>query len=406
MLLKTALRIIAHEKEKFAGAVAGVAIAVFLMVLQWGFYQGFNRDITIVLDSIDADIWIVPKNQPTFDGWVGVDDLPYWELLEHPRRQSAGRLVWGWAACRLPKTGGIDSVEVLGVEFESGIDLRFNLRRKTSPRCCGPMDMCSSATKIATNLGSTLSALRAWRSSAAWRRPLALSPTCTSLRPRRFILTDLDNARVLPAVAGVARKLSGLQMQAGRRRKTRGRRLEAIGGEHDVLTARQFHDRAANYWATRTSIGPVLLMSSVLAVSVGFLIVLLAFYISTIEKIPIFACMKALGASGSEIVLLLIFQSLIVFVLGCVVAAGGTVSRGCHPRDDDDFRGHHVKRACRRRGRNRRGFIHQFAALGASRDLHRSRGGFSNMTPDRQKHLDRSRARQRVQRAGRRACAC
>ena len=54
MLFKTSLRIIVNEKEKFSGAVAGVALATFLMILQCGFYLGYDRDITVVLDSIDA----------------------------------------------------------------------------------------------------------------------------------------------------------------------------------------------------------------------------------------------------------------------------------------------------------------------------------------------------------------
>src|SRR5439155_5516002 len=74
MLVRTAIRILIHEKEKYAGAVAGVAMAVFLINLQWGFYLGFHRDITVVLDSIDADVWIVPKSQPLFDGWLAIDD--------------------------------------------------------------------------------------------------------------------------------------------------------------------------------------------------------------------------------------------------------------------------------------------------------------------------------------------
>src|SRR5437879_642923 len=127
MLVKTAIRILIHEKEKYAGAVAGAAIAVFLIILQWGFYLGFHRDITVVLDSIDADVWIVPKSQPLFDGWVAIDDLPYGTLSEHPDVAKVSRLVWGYGGVRLPKTGGQDTIEVLGVEFESGIGLRFDL---------------------------------------------------------------------------------------------------------------------------------------------------------------------------------------------------------------------------------------------------------------------------------------
>ena len=106
MLFKTAFRIIIHEKEKFSGAVVGVALATFLMILQCGFYLGYQRDITVVVDSIDADLWIIPKNQPLFDGWDAMDDLPYYRMREHPDVERVARLVWGYAPYRIPSTGG------------------------------------------------------------------------------------------------------------------------------------------------------------------------------------------------------------------------------------------------------------------------------------------------------------
>ena len=110
MLFKTSLRIIVNEKEKFSGAVAGVALATFLMILQCGFYLGYDRDITVVLDSIDADLWVIPKNQPLFDGWDAMDDLPYYRMREHPEVAKVARLVWGYAPFRLPaREAGIRS---------------------------------------------------------------------------------------------------------------------------------------------------------------------------------------------------------------------------------------------------------------------------------------------------------
>ena len=45
MLFKTAFRIVIYEKEKFSGAVVGVALATFLMILQCGFYLGYQREL-------------------------------------------------------------------------------------------------------------------------------------------------------------------------------------------------------------------------------------------------------------------------------------------------------------------------------------------------------------------------
>jgi hypothetical protein len=58
MVAKTAIRILLHEKGKYAGVVVGVAMAMFLVLLQAGFYFGFRRDITVVPDSFDTDLWI------------------------------------------------------------------------------------------------------------------------------------------------------------------------------------------------------------------------------------------------------------------------------------------------------------------------------------------------------------
>ena len=153
--------------------------------------------------------------------------------------------------------------------------------------------------------------------------PVGFVPDIHLFTTAGFVLTSLDNSRSflrLPASHAtylVAKCCPGTDIEKV------AAELQQVIPEHDVLTSQTFHDMTAHYWATRTGIGPVLLMSSGLAVSVGFLIVMLAFYISTIEKIPIFACMKALGASDWEVVKILIFQSVIVFVVGSVIAGVG-----------------------------------------------------------------------------------
>ncbi len=138
-----------------------------------------------------------------------------------------------------------------------------------------------------------------------------------------FVLTDLDNGRAFLDVPDSHATYIVCKCRPGADVAVVARNLRGEFPEHDVLTARAFHDQASSYWSNRTSIGPVLLLSSALAVMVGFLIVMLTFYISTVEKIPIFACMKALGASGGEVASIMIFQVLIVFVLGCAMAGVG-----------------------------------------------------------------------------------
>jgi putative ABC transport system permease protein len=323
MLLKTAFRIIVHEKEKFSGAVAGVTIATFLMILQCGFYLGYDRDITVVLDSIDADLWVIPKNQPLFDGWVSMDDLPYYRVREHPDIERVGRLAWGWAACRIPSTGGKDTVEVLGVEFESGIGLKIDLGLEDPAEQLRPDGHVLVARKDCEKLGITTIGADGVEIFGRKATVVGLVDDVHLFTTAGFIMTDLENARAFLRMPNEHATYIVAKCAPGADVETVVHDLQADFPEHDVVTTRTFHDRAARYWSTRTGIGPVLMLSAALAVLVGFMIVMLAFYISTVDKLPIFACMKALGASGLEVVSILVFQVVIVFILGCTLAGLG-----------------------------------------------------------------------------------
>ena len=149
MLLKMAICTVWHEREKLSGAVAGVALGVFLVIFQWGLYFAYQRDTTVVLDAFDADIWIVPKNQTSFDGFASMDDLPFWRVKKAPGIEDAARIVWGDAAWRLPSSGGKDYVQVLGIDMESSIAARFHVRDRNLRRWCDQTVACSSAPRIA-----------------------------------------------------------------------------------------------------------------------------------------------------------------------------------------------------------------------------------------------------------------
>jgi putative ABC transport system permease protein len=324
MLFATALRIIIHEKEKFAAAVAGVALATFLLILQCGFYLGYDRDITIVLDSIDADIWVVPKNQPMFDGWDVIDDLPYDRLRGQPGVAAVSRLIWGRAPCRLPATGGKDSVQILGAEFDSGVGLRMGPSSDKLASLLRPDGHIMVGSKDREKLGITELGRAGVEIFGRQATTVGFVDDVHLFTTSGFILTDLDNARAFLKLPQDHTSYVVCKCRPGADIGTVLFDLSAQFPEHDVLSARAFHDLASEYWSSRTGIGPVLMLSAVLAALVGFLIVMLVFYLSTIEKIPVFACMKALGASDGEVVEVLVAQVGIVFVIGCALAGLGT----------------------------------------------------------------------------------
>ena len=155
MLWKLAICTVWHEREKLAGAVVGVAFGVFLVIFQWGLYFAYQRDTTIVLDAFDADIWIVPKNQSMFDGFTYMDDLPYWRAKAVSGVEDVARVVWGDAAWRTPLSGGKDYVQVLGIDLDSSIAVRFHLPGRDVARLVRPEGHVLVGTKDREKLGLT-----------------------------------------------------------------------------------------------------------------------------------------------------------------------------------------------------------------------------------------------------------
>ncbi len=320
MLLKMAICTVWHEREKLSGAVVGVALGVFLVVFQWGLYFAYKRDTTVVLDAFDADIWIVPKNQSSFDGFTSMDDLPYWRAKQASGVQDVARIVWGDAAWRIPSSGGKDYVQVLGIDLESSIAAHFRIRDQDVANLVRPDGHVLIGTKDREKLGLAARSDGPCEISGRQAFVAGYVDDVRLFTTAGFVLTDVDNARAFLGLPSSHVNYIVCKCRSGANVSDVVRQLRAAIPEHDVLTTREFHDLCSNYWETVSGIGPLILMSSILGVTVGFLIVIMTFYISTIEKIPVYGCLKALGGTVSDIAAILGVQVLIVFLLGSVLA--------------------------------------------------------------------------------------
>jgi putative ABC transport system permease protein len=321
MLLKTAIRIILHEKTKFAGAVAGVALAIFLVILQWGFYFGYRHDTTVVLDAFDADIWIIPKGQSTFDGFTTIDDRAYWKAKDVGEIEKAARVVWGVAPFRHCVNGSAQRVQLLGIDFDSGIGVNLvtdntNLASELRPDGCvlvGRKSLHQLGVDSASTDGAEIFGRRA--------KVVGFVENVHLFTTLGFVVTGLDNAREFLGLAPSHVTYVVCKCRPGADIRGVVQKLHETLPEDDVLTSREFSNLAFKNWETKTGIGPLMLFPSILAGLVGFLMVTLTFYISTIQKLPLFASLKAIGAANFELVFLLLIQVATVFVLGAAVAA-------------------------------------------------------------------------------------
>ena len=65
--MRLAFRNILHDRLRFLLGIGGIAFSAFLMIFQGSLLAGFERAASRVIDSIDADIWIMPRGVQALD---------------------------------------------------------------------------------------------------------------------------------------------------------------------------------------------------------------------------------------------------------------------------------------------------------------------------------------------------
>jgi putative ABC transport system permease protein len=324
MLTKTAIRILLHEKRKYLGVIIGVAMAVFLVLLQSAFYFGFRRDITVVADSFDTDLWVSQREFLAFDYVSHFDDLPRWQVLGDADVAAAMPVIVEWSRIRRLSDGATEDSQIVGLDLTAGVKVNLgtdeNLDLNSLLAMPGNVivDEKHLSRLGGKRLGETGIEIRGLNANVVgeMRGKKLFSTAC-------LVATDLDNARRFLGLKANQITFVAIKCRPGADVRAVQARLQKRLPEYHVWTAAEFHDLTQNYWVKLTGIGPVLWLSAGLAALVGFLTVFLTFSHLTEEKFPVYAAMKAMGASTAELSGMVLLQIGVVFGLGCVLAVAG-----------------------------------------------------------------------------------
>jgi putative ABC transport system permease protein len=302
--MRLAFRNIVHDRVRFLLTILGIAFSAFLMMFQGSLLAGFERAASRVIDSIDADLWVMARGVQAFD-------------FAPPMRSDYSAMVRG--------VDGVESVERIatGIAFFE----RPNGTRKTVVVIGreAARGLPESVAVDASDLGALgLGALPAEIEINAHRERVERSVRgFGSFLGSPYVFGKLTDARRCLDLNEDGAMFLVLRIGKGSVAEVQ----DALRGrvpELDVLNKEQFASRARRYWTTQTGAGGALLTAAVLGFLVGVLIVSQTVYATTLENIEEFATLKALGASRFYVIRIVAAQALVSAILGC--AAGMALS--------------------------------------------------------------------------------
>ena len=307
--MRLACKNLMHDRTRFLLAVAGIAFSTFLMLFQGSLLAGFLRSASRVIDSTDADLWVMARGVPSFD-FAAPLPMDYRGLAAGtPGLRSMYRVISAQVLWQRPD-GSRKTVSFIGTD--PGISGEYPVHEVLPPHTAyvdasdfGALGIASVPASTEIN-GRRVEVARAVEGFGTFLG----SP---------YIFARYDDAERCVQSIGDRYIFLLLKLAPEQNVRQAQRLLRQRIPEADVWTRDQFASRAREYWLLQTGAGGALLTAGLLGFLVGVLIISQTTYATTMENIEEFATLKALGASSLFVARLVWTQAVISAILGAAV---------------------------------------------------------------------------------------
>jgi len=313
-----AWRNLAHDRARFAVTLVGVLFSVVLMGAQMGLLVGFAQTASGLVDAAGADLWITPVGTTNVDIAASLAERRRHQALAVPGVARADPYMVQFAFWRKPG-GGTESVIMVGYELVSGRGGPWRLDG-VSPDALKVDDAVIIDRLYADKLGVRASGDTVEINNRRARvvgftdgiRTFTQSPYvfATHTNAQHFTLVDADRTTyVLVDVAD------------GHDSETVRAALAARLDDVEVWHARDFARQTQTYWLVTTGAGGALLLAASLGLVVGIVIVGQTLYATTVDRLPEYATLRAMGAPNTYLYTVILKQAAIAAVLGFTLGA-------------------------------------------------------------------------------------
>lgn len=331
MTMRLSWRNLLHDPFRFAATLIGIVFSVTLTSINGAVLSGFSQTAAGLVDNARGEVWIASRGTLNVDQSMPLNEKYIYQALRLPEVESATRLIVRFITLRKPN-GGSELVILVGFDPRTGVGAPWNITdgdinalmepgaimfdrlymRKLAVQGIG--DEVEIGPRKARVVGFT-SGIRTFTQS-----PYVFTTYNNALRfvdlpdgHSSFVVLKLkDPSQAEVVAASVARQLPDV----------------------DVLTSAQFSKKTRDYWIYTTGAGASLAFGAILGAIVGIVIVAQTLYAATVERLPEYATLSAMGAPHGYLNRIVIGQSLIAGSIGYVIAliivwaVVGTVGKG------------------------------------------------------------------------------
>lgn len=330
-MITTAFKMLIGNRAAFIGMLFGIFLAILLISQQSAIYLGLiSRSYRVVTNTSLADIWVI---DPATQGEDLIRSMPK-DYLQYVK--STPNIEWAvpvnYLLMPIKTTSGKYNVaEVYGIDDQTLIGMPKLLKGNAEDLYREGAVIIDSNTaehlfatilpdgkKIPLKVGDELE-INGSRAVIA-----GIGKTSPGFLPQPIIFAlhsqvqQFSGSSRIQYIAAKSRKGADIEQV-----------LKQINSNKNVLglTKKQLESRISNHFL-KTGILINYGISVLLGMIIGFSIAGQTFYINTIQNLGFYALIKALGGTEKMILKMMLFQALVVGIIGYILGTGATLLWG------------------------------------------------------------------------------
>lgn len=310
-----ALRLLLFDRSTTAGSVLGVVAIIFLVGQQLSILFGLLGYMSVLVDHSDADLWVLTKNTQNVSA-SGSLPASYADRIRGLAQVEWVEPMVSTAGLFRLKDGRYQGVQVVGLtrpeitggpwKFAQGsIDVLLDLEGITIDRTdlglLGEPDLgsFSEINRNRVRVGGLTQGIRGFEGT--------------------LVFTNIDKARQIGGVAPDRCSTILVKLAEGTDAKGAASAIAELLPKAEVVPTRELSRRTRTYYLTNTGIGGSFGFSTLIGTMVGTIIITLTMYTTVLNRRKEIAVLRALGARRRDILVVILYQSLIIGAVGLVI---------------------------------------------------------------------------------------
>ncbi|MBS0380533.1 MAG: ABC transporter permease [Proteobacteria bacterium] len=316
--LRVAYKLLVNDRTKFTALVLGITFAVFLMIEMTSLFAGILSRASSTVINIGASLWIMDPSVQTVANTIPLPDYVLDEVRSIPGVKYAVPFYSGAALLKL-SDGTYQAANVIGLDDSTLVGRPGLLKGKIEDIFAENGFLAVEDSEFYKLKGATLGSefeLNDNRGRIVGIAKVSSSglfgvPTLYTTYYRALQYIPNTRFTISYVLAEPKHASDVTQIKA---------RVAAAG--YLALTKEEFTAKISDFYKYHTGIGTNMLLMTLFSFAVGLLISGQTFYTFILENIDKFGALKAIGAKGSALVTMILFQAAFVSLTGYGIGVG------------------------------------------------------------------------------------